>query len=126
MGMRATIVSALLLLSVATTSRAAEPFTFACQADNDLYQILTRAGERHARFDTPTEAVNRAAAGTVLLVLADRYPAAPVAVDAKFYEAAKTKRLRLYVEYPAMAPGITLSAPAVCRHTSGMPSPASS
>jgi hypothetical protein len=104
-------VAVLLVLSVAAASRAAEPFTFACRSDNDVYQILTRAGERHARFDTPGEAVNRAAMGSVLLVLADRYPAAPVAVDAKFYEAAKAKRLRLYVEYPAMAPGVTLSAP---------------
>src|SRR6476620_1252682 len=101
MGMHVTLCGLLLALT-ATIARASEPFTFACRADNDLFTVLADAGERHARFDSPAEAVRRAAPGSVLLVLADRYPAAPAPVDAKFYETAKTKRLRLYVEFPAM------------------------
>src|SRR5690349_15079232 len=111
MGMRAIIAGLVLLTAHVSAVSASTPFTFACRADNDLFTVLSRAGERHARFDTPDEAVNRAAAGSVLLVLADNYPAAPTDVDEPFYKAAKAKRLRLYVEYPAMAPGVEFSPP---------------
>jgi len=101
----------LALLLLASAARAAQPFTFASRSDNDLFVALAAAGERHARYETPAEAVKRAAAGSAVLVLADRYPDAATSVDAKFYEAAKTKRLRLYVEFPALVPGVELSAP---------------
>lgn len=107
----AALLVASILLTGASAAHASEPFTFACRADNDLFAILAAAGEHHARFDTPAEAVEHAPAGSVLLILADRYPDAPTAVDAAFYQAAKAKRLRLYVEYPAMVPGVTLSPP---------------
>jgi len=107
MGMRGMLA----LLLLASAARAAQPFTFASRSDNDLFVALAAAGERHARYETPAEAVKRAAAGSAVLVLADRYPDAATSVDAKFYEAAKTKRLRLYVEFPALVPGVELSAP---------------
>jgi hypothetical protein len=111
MGIYQLAQSLLALLVITSAARASEPFTFACRADNDLFAVLSKTGERHARFDTPAEAVERAAVGSVLLILADRYPAAPTPVDARFYDAAKAKRLRLYVEYPAMVPGVALSPP---------------
>jgi hypothetical protein len=91
-------------------ARASEPSPLPAARQRPVHRARRR-GERHARFDTPAEAVRRAAPGSVLLVLADRYPAAPASVDTKFYDTAKAKRLRLYVEYPAMAPGVELSAP---------------
>src|SRR5215208_3847994 len=102
----ALLLTALLLATLCSIARAGEPFTFACRADNDLFSILSRAGERHARFETPGEAVQRATPESVLLVLADGYPDRAPLVDAKFYETAKSKRLRLYVEYPAAAPAM--------------------
>src|SRR5688500_14247540 len=111
MGMNGIVVAAGLLLSLVTASDASAPFTFACRADNDLFTVLTEAGERHARFDTPGEAIRRARPGSVLLVLADEYPKAPAPVDAAFYETAKSKRLRGYVEYPAAVPGREMGAP---------------
>ncbi|MGB7156567.1 MAG: hypothetical protein WBD40_00790 [Tepidisphaeraceae bacterium] len=107
----ALLCTSLVLASLSSTVRAGDPFTFACRTDNDLFTVLARAGERHARFDTPAEAVKRAAPSSVLLVLADRYPAVATPVDARFYEQAKAKRIRLYVEFPAMVSGIELSAP---------------
>src|SRR5688572_3080922 len=94
----------LLPLAVAWPAHASEPFTFVCRADNDLFVLLAGAGEHHARFDAPDEAVRRAKPGSVLLVLADGYPRTTTPVDARFYDAAKAKRLRLYVEHPSMVP----------------------
>jgi hypothetical protein len=110
MGICHIVCAAFALVLVASDLHASEPFTFACRADNDLFTILKDAGERHARFDTPDEALRRAKPGSVLLVLADGYPGAASPIDAHFYDAAKAKRLRLYVEYPAMVPGVELAA----------------
>src|SRR5688572_20535897 len=101
----------LLLLAVAWPAHASEPFTFVCRADNDLFALLADAGEHHARFDTPDEAVLRSKAGSVLLVLADGYPRVTTPVDAAFFAAAKAKRLRLYMEYPSLVPGVEFAPP---------------
>ena len=85
--------------------------TFACSAENDLYRVVTDSGHRCARYDTAAEAVDRAAAGSGVLILADGYPDARAAVEAGVFEEAGRKRLRLYVEYPERLPGVDLGAP---------------
>lgn len=80
--------------------------SFACAAGNDLYAALAAGGRNCPRYDTPGEAIARAAAGTAVLVLADGYPEARVEVGAEALNLAAEKRLRLYVEYPACLDGL--------------------
>ena len=82
---------------------------FCCSAGNDLYQALGRS--RFARFERPTLAIERAAEGSAVLLLADGYPAQSVHLDAADFAAAKKKHLRLFIEYPAAVPGLETGAP---------------
>jgi hypothetical protein len=107
----------LVLLSALILSggvRAAEPavkLVFACRADSDLYRVLGATGVQPPRYDTPAAAVAAAPDGAGVLVLADGYPAQTTAVPDEVFEQAKSKRLRLYVEYPAALPGLKCEPP---------------
>lgn len=88
------------------------PLMFACRADNDLYSVLSSTiNERLPRCDSAVEAVEQAAAGTGVLILADGYPERATPLDAELFSAAARKNLRLYVEYPAFLPGQKVGAP---------------
>jgi hypothetical protein len=101
----------LILLAGASRLPAAPTLTFCCSGQNDLYLALGGAGAGLARYDTPAEAVGRAADGSGVLVLADGYPARRTALDETFYATAIRKRLRLYLEFPSAVPGITFGKP---------------
>ena len=47
------------------------------------------------------------------MILADGYPATLTAVSAEIFSTAKAKGLRLYVEFPAAVPGLTIGAGAL-------------
>lgn len=99
-------------LALAGSGAHARPcLTFCCRADNDLYAALARGGQKPARFDAPSEAVEHAPAGSAVLILADGYPDQPTDVPASAFERAKEKGLRLFVEYPAALPGMEVGAP---------------
>jgi hypothetical protein len=85
--------------------------TFCCTIDNDLYAALANAGQRHARFDTPANAVDRAEDGSPVLILADGYPETPTAIPTAVFQRAREKNLRLLVEYPSALPGLEVGAP---------------
>src|SRR5688572_20217842 len=90
------------------THVAAAGLTFCCSPDNDLYALLARQDASAKRFDTLARAVEHARDGSTLFVLADGYPKTTTGVDASFYDAAKRKGLRLYVEFPSFVPGLEL------------------
>ena len=46
-----------------------------------------------------------------VLILADGYPAQTTPLDAGLFEQAAARRLRVYVEYPSLLPGMELGAP---------------
>ena len=71
-----------------------------------MYVSLKRAGERVARFDNANKALDYAADGSGVLVMADEYPLNRVGLDDAFYERAKAKGVLLYVEFPATVPGV--------------------
>ena len=100
------------LLGVAVRGEEARDETlhlvFACRADNDLYTVLRRNGLNFPRYDSAREAVERAAAGGGVLLLADGYPKERTKVSAGVFEAARKKGVRIYVEYPSMLPGVEL------------------
>ena len=84
---------------------------FAGSADNDLYRVAGRCGVKGRRYDTPSAAVAAAPAGAGVLILADGYPAKLTPVTAALFDAAAKKKLRVYVEYPAMLGGMTVGKP---------------
>ena len=85
--------------------------TFSCAPDNDLFTIVSAAVSEVQRFDTPSGAVDAAEEGTGVLILADEYPARPTPLEAALFDRAAEKKLRLYVEYPAMLPGVDVGKP---------------
>jgi len=85
------------------------PLTFSCSAQNDLYAALGKA--HYPRFPTAATAIQHAAPGSGVLVLADDYPAGHPALNAGDFDLARQKDLRLFIEYPAAIPGLQLAPP---------------
>ncbi len=93
----------------ARSAAADAPALVLCgRPDNDLCVVLQASRVPHARCDTPAQAVQAAAAGAGVLLLADGYPAATTPVDAALFAEAARKKLRVYVEYPAMLPDLSI------------------
>lgn len=86
-------------------------YTLICRLDNDLFRVLQENGVPCARYDDAGRAIAETSAGAGVLWLADGYPDAPTAVDPALLEAARKKGLRLYVEFPAALPSLTLGEP---------------
>jgi len=82
-----------------------------CRRDNDLCRVLRTNGIACQHQQTAAEAVDRAAAGTGVMLLADGYPERVTAVDPALFTAAVSKGVRLYVEYPAALPGLPVGMP---------------
>jgi hypothetical protein len=84
---------------------------FACRAENDVSRLLAAEGRAYPRFPTAAEAVAAAPEASGVLVLADGYPARTTPIDQATFDAAARKRLRLYLEYPSLVPGMQLGPP---------------
>ena len=80
------------------------PFLLSCSPENDLYRVLLDNGIETHCCATPAAAVDAAAAGDCVLILADGYPQRTTVIEAPVLEAAREKRLRLYVEFPSYLP----------------------
>jgi len=103
-----------------TASGAEGGLVFACREDNDLYRVLAAAGQDFARFGSPQEAVQEAAAGSGVLILADDSPEKTTQVPAAVFDEAARKKLRLYVEYPSQLPGLAVGLPREIKHERGV------
>jgi hypothetical protein len=101
----------LFLLGSAFAAFPRVTFTVSCGAENDLFQILRDSDLHPKRFTTPARAVSAAPEGSAVLLLADEYPVRALAVSDALFREAKERKLRLYVEFPAWLPGITLGTP---------------
>lgn len=84
------------------------PLQLVCGSNNDLYRVLEANGVTCSRHDTAAQAVDSAGERAGLVILADEYPQRTVAVDATIFESAAKKKLRLFVEFPATLPGMTI------------------
>jgi len=84
---------------------------FACGPENDLYRVIGRSGSSYPRHGSAAEAIRSAPEGAGVLLLADGYPKTRTGMTAGLYETAAKKRVRLYVEYPSMVPGLSLGEP---------------
>ncbi|MDP1563269.1 MAG: hypothetical protein Q8M16_17955 [Pirellulaceae bacterium] len=94
-----------------TAALAEQTWRIVARADNDLVRVLADAGATIERFDDAVEAVNQAPDGSGLLVLADRYPQQTTPLSAEWFELARNKQLRLYVEYPSLVPRLEIGPP---------------
>jgi len=82
---------------------------FCCSPSNDLYVALS--GPSYPRYPSPTTAIQRAAPGSAVLLLADGYPERTTTVQPGDWDLAQEKLLRLLIEYPAAIPGLDLAPP---------------
>ncbi len=79
---------------------------FSCSPNNDLYAAICRSVGEAPRYDTAFEAVENAAPGSGVLILADGYPDSRTSVTPSLLARARDKRLRLYVEFPDSLEGV--------------------
>ncbi|HTD67002.1 MAG TPA: hypothetical protein VK846_10780 [Candidatus Limnocylindria bacterium] len=94
------------LLASAFQATTAPRFVLSCSPTNDLFRVLKNSEASCARAATPIEAVNRAAKGGTVLLLADGYPAHRVSIDQAVLAVADARNLRVYLEYPETIPGL--------------------
>lgn len=104
-------------LAIATSGAKADVacLTLCCEGENDLFRVLTASGYECRRVDSAREAVELAAEGGAVLILADGYPATVTAVEPGVLETAARKSLRLYIEYPGALPGVEIGPPKAAR-----------
>ena len=93
---------------------APRQLVFSSSSENDLYKAIAAGGQSYMRRETPAAAIDAAPEGSAVLILADEYPAKRAQVPLELYARARSKRLRLYVEYPShlleIEPGATQRA----------------
>lgn len=106
-----TAVPLAVLMPVLSQARTLHPLYFSCKEDNELFRAGNSSGIECIRFDDAKEAVAQAPQGSGLLVLAEGYPNATTSINLRVYQDAARKRLRLYVEFPASVPGLSVGKP---------------
>jgi len=104
------ISSVLLCCCLWLTSIGADKIkiTFCGKEKNDLFGLLKQEGMILQRFDTPEMAVDKAAQGSIVCIVADGYPSAATHISPAVWDMARKKALRLYIEYPAALPGMSV------------------
>ncbi len=102
---------ALGLAMVSAQAAGSPQLTLSCAADNDLLRALQAGGYACDRSASPREAVDRAADGGAVLILADGYPDRPTVIDPAVLETAARRNQRVYLEYPSALPGLDIGAP---------------
>src|SRR5690349_5409317 len=98
-------------MSLGRHASAAPSFAFSCSTLNDLYKLLVSSGARLLRYETPEEAVAKSSPGSGVLILAEGYPDNPTKLNGATYRQAAEKKLRLYVEFPSLVPGLQVGRP---------------
>ena len=78
---------------------------------NDLVAGLLKGGTSLARFESAAAAIEAASPESAVLVLANGYPETRTTIDPVSLDLARSKKLRLYIEYPESLPGIEFGAP---------------
>ena len=94
--------------------RPAAPVTrlsIAGSASNDLVAGLLKGGTPLDRVDSAAAAIEAASPESAVLVLADGYPEQRTRIAPASLELARSKKLRLYIEYPESMPGIEFGPP---------------
>lgn len=112
MGRRCVLLIAVVMSVVCGTAHGAfvDQVVLCCQSNNDLYTLLVGQGITPQRCENPADAVNNAPNGGAVLILADGYPGATTTVGPSVFTAAADKNIKLYVEFPAQLPEMTVGS----------------
>jgi len=105
------VACSLVLTTVTVHAEPTRPLILACASDNDLFVVLRANQVPCKRYASSAEAIKNAPRGAGVLLLADEFPKTTTPVDAAIFDAARKKKLRVYVEYPAMLPDMKLGKP---------------
>jgi hypothetical protein len=93
------------LASLLSNSVNAAGLILCCRQNNDLYKSIGHS-PLVKRFDDVQNALAAARPGDGVLLLADNYPSQTLALAAEVYDSARRKKVRLYVEFPSVVPGM--------------------
>ncbi len=105
------IVCLAVSMSFAAVPAHAGVLSFSCAPENDLLKVAVECCVDLRRHVTPEQAIQSAPEGGGVLLLADGYPEKTTELTPALYEVASKKHLRLYVEYPASLPDMTVGPP---------------
>jgi hypothetical protein len=81
------------------------------RSDNDLVVVLQKNRITFRRVNDIREALAKATEGSGLMILADNYPDICTMADSSVFAEASAKKLRVYIEYPVMLPGMKVGKP---------------
>lgn len=109
--MRLILISLLIFfnLQFAFAEKGQNEIIFCGNAENDLYKVLKFEGFKVKLFDSANNAIKSAERGMAVFIVATGYPKVKTEINPGMLQLAKKKKLRLYVEYPAMLPGVKVS-----------------
>ncbi len=104
-------IAIMVLLATQSCTSKSQSIILSCNEGNDLYRTLKENRIACIRYDTPEEAINSAATGSGVLILADGYPNQTTLMDSSLFEETQKKGLRLYIEYPSYIPAVETGMP---------------
>lgn len=103
----------LLCLTIFGQTAAAQKkhITFCGSTQNDLYQLLKRQGYTIKTYPDIAAAIHSAAPGGAVFSVSDSYPKVgnQSGITEAHLASARSKKLRLYIEYPKSFPGLNIN-----------------
>lgn len=100
------LIAILVLISISLFNTKNDKLIFVCSEDNDLYSTIVNSNGEYPRVASADEALEMAAPGSGILILADNYPDQKVFLPEDFYDKVEKKKLRVYIEFPDSLPGM--------------------
>jgi hypothetical protein len=98
-------------IPVLASAQARRRLYFACHENNDLFRVAMASGIPCSRWDRAEDAVVHAPEGSGVLILGMEYPRRQTVIGTHVYVDAAKKHLRLYVEFPASIPDMSVGEP---------------
>jgi len=105
------VLAVLLAFAAQAPGADASRLVLCCREENDLYRVLQHNRVPCLRADTAEQAVVAAGRGGAVMVLADGYPERTTTIGQAVLDAAASRKLRLFVEYPGALAGLELDKP---------------
>lgn len=76
--------------------------------ENEMLGLLKDEGFDVKRYRSPAEAIADAEDGSAIFIMADQYPKTSYAIEEAFLESARSKKIKVYIEYPSAFPGLDI------------------
>ena len=100
------LIAMIVVISISLINTKNDKLIFVCKKDNDLYSAIVDSDGEFQRIASADKAVEMAAPGSGILILADNYPNQKVVLPKDFFDKVKSKKLRVYIEFPDSLPGM--------------------